>query len=192
MQSKSNILYWSFSLVPKSHYEAFSFLTAPCKVHAHFSPSNFGSFASPPWSSSPPSAPGNTPFLILVWAHVRRCAVVSAEAGTRLQPDPQGLMQPRRLLITQRAGVREGVRLKHLYRTQQGGSAALNSCRLTQRSHSWTYAQRKREFKKTHALQCSQEHSSQQPGRGDNPPSFGRGMDKEDVVHIYGGILLSH
>lgn len=36
VQHKSNILYSSFSLVPKSHYEAISFLTAPCKVHAHF------------------------------------------------------------------------------------------------------------------------------------------------------------
>ena len=56
-----------------------------------------------------------------------------------------------------------------------------------QQSHSWAYTHRKPQFKKIHAPQWSLQHYLQQPGHGSN-----RGMDKEDVVQIYNGILLSH
>ena len=39
---------------------------------------------------------------------------------------------------------------------------------------------------------CSQQHYLQQPRYGNNPSVNQHRMDKEDVVHIYNGILLSH
>ena len=63
---------------------------------------------------------------------------------------------------------------------------------MTQQSHSWADIQRKPQFKKitcthifivalfTTAKTCKQ------------PKCPSKGMDKEDVVHIYNGILLSH
>ena len=44
----------------------------------------------------------------------------------------------------------------------------------------------------TKTLLCSQQHYPQQPRRGNSLMSIDRGMDKEDVVHTYDGILLSH
>ena len=40
--------------------------------------------------------------------------------------------------------------------------------------------------------QCSLQHCLQKPGCGSNLNAHHRGMDKEDVVHIHNGILLSH
>ena len=39
---------------------------------------------------------------------------------------------------------------------------------MIQQSHSWPYIQRKPQFKKTHAPQCSKQHYLQQPGHGSN------------------------
>ena len=43
-----------------------------------------------------------------------------------------------------------------------------------------------------HAPQCSLKHYLQYPGHGSNLNVHNRGMDKEDVAHIYDGILLIH
>ena len=40
--------------------------------------------------------------------------------------------------------------------------------------------------------QCSLQHYLQKPRDGNNLNVIDRGMDKEDSVHIYNGILLSH
>ena len=45
-------------------------------------------------------------------------------------------------------------------------------------------------IQKTHAPQCSLQHYLQQPGHGSKLNAHR--IDKEDVVHIYNGILLSH
>ena len=49
---------------------------------------------------------------------------------------------------------------------------------MTQQSHSWAYTQRKTEFEKIQALQCSSQHYLQQPGHG----YCNRGMDKEEKM----------
>ena len=43
----------------------------------------------------------------------------------------------------------------------------------------------------THAPQCSSQHYLQYPRHGSNL-SVHQQMNKEDVIHIYNGILLSH
>ena len=52
--------------------------------------------------------------------------------------------------------------------------------------------QRKPQFKKIHAPQCSLQHYLQHPRHGSNEMSIDRGIDKERVAHIYEGILFSH
>ena len=42
------------------------------------------------------------------------------------------------------------------------------------------------------ALQCSLQYCLQQPKHESYLMSINRGMNKEDVVHTYNGILLSH
>ena len=64
------------------------------------------------------------------------------------------------------------------------------NCLMTQQSHCWAYTPRKPELKETHRAQYSLQHYSQQLGHGNNL-SIGRRMDKEVVVHIHNGILLS-
>ena len=59
---------------------------------------------------------------------------------------------------------------------------------MTLQSHSWEYIQRKTWSKRTPAPKCSLNHYLQQPGHGSNL-TVHRGMDKEDVVYIYKGIL---
>ena len=52
---------------------------------------------------------------------------------------------------------------------------------------------RKQELKETHLAQCSLQHCLQQLGHGSNlEMSVGRLMDKEVVVHMQDGILLSY
>ena len=66
---------------------------------------------------------------------------------------------------------------------------------MTLQSYSWACIQEKKQTK--HDLKGYM-HSSvhysclQQPRHGSNLMSIDRGMDKEDVVHMYSGILLSH
>ena len=45
---------------------------------------------------------------------------------------------------------------------------------------------------KTHGPLCLLQHYLQQPGHGNNIMSIDRWMDKEVVVHIFNGVLLSH
>ena len=63
---------------------------------------------------------------------------------------------------------------------------------MTQQSHSWAYIQRKPEFKKIHAPQCSLQPISGSQDMEATSMSIDRGMDKENVVHIHNGILLIH
>ena len=51
--------------------------------------------------------------------------------------------------------------------------------------------QRKPQFKKTHAPQCSPQHYLQQPGHGSNL-NVSQQRDKEDVVPIDNRTVLSH
>ena len=57
---------------------------------------------------------------------------------------------------------------------------------MTQQSHFWAYTPRKPDLKETRAPQCSSQdmEATQMP--------ISRRMDKEAVVHIHHGILLSH
>ena len=68
----------------------------------------------------------------------------------------------------------------------------LNWIDVIQQYHSRAYAQRKPQFQKMHVPQCSLKHYLQYPGHGSNLNGYNRGMFKEDVAHIYDGILLSH
>ena len=63
---------------------------------------------------------------------------------------------------------------------------------MTQQSHSRVYTQRKLYLKKMHApnVHCSTINNSQEVEA--TCMSVDRGMDKEDVAHIYNGIVLSH
>ena len=63
---------------------------------------------------------------------------------------------------------------------------------MTQPSHCWAYTPRKPELKEIHVPQCSLKHGLQQVGHGSNQMSISRRMDKEVVVHIRNGILLSY
>ena len=62
---------------------------------------------------------------------------------------------------------------------------------MTQQSHSKAYTLRKPKLKKTHVSYCSLQHYLQQLGHGSNTDVH-RLIDKEDVLRIYSGILLSH
>ena len=59
-------------------------------------------------------------------------------------------------------------------------------------SHPWACFRIKPYFKKIHAPQCSLQPYLQQPRYGSNLMPIGRGTDKDDAVHIYNEILLSH
>ena len=61
---------------------------------------------------------------------------------------------------------------------------------MTQQSHSWPSIRRKPDIKKIHAPQCLLQHYLQQPSHGSNL-NVHRQM-KEDVIHIYNGLLLSN
>ena len=63
---------------------------------------------------------------------------------------------------------------------------------MTQQSHSQAYTQRKPKLKKTHVSHCSLQHYLQQLEHGSNLDVQQQIMDKEVVVQIYDGILLSH
>ena len=63
---------------------------------------------------------------------------------------------------------------------------------MTQQSQPWVYTQRKLCLKKMHAPNV---HRSTVNNGQDTEAicmAVDRGMDKEDVAHIYNGILLSH
>ena len=62
---------------------------------------------------------------------------------------------------------------------------------MTQQSHYWAFTLRQPEPKETPAPQCSLQHCLQQPGHGSNLDVHQQ-IDKEVVVHIHNGILLSH
>ena len=63
---------------------------------------------------------------------------------------------------------------------------------MSWQTHSWTYTPRKPEFERYMSpnVHCSTIYNS----KDTEAPymSITGGMDKEDVVHIYSGILLSH
>ena len=63
---------------------------------------------------------------------------------------------------------------------------------MTQQSQPWVYTQRKLYLRKMHApnVNCSTINNSQDMEA--ICLLVDRGMDKEDVAHIYNGILLSH
>ena len=63
---------------------------------------------------------------------------------------------------------------------------------MTQQPHRWAYIPRKSELKETHVPQCSLQHCLQQLGHGSNLGVYSRQMDKEILVHIHNGILLSY
>ena len=63
---------------------------------------------------------------------------------------------------------------------------------MTQQSHSQAYTQRKPKLKKTHVSHCSLQHYLQQLEHGSNLDVQQQIMDKEVVVQIHDGILLSH
>ena len=70
---------------------------------------------------------------------------------------------------------------------------------MTLQSHSWAYIWRETRSKRIYVPQCSLQHSSQQPRPGSTAMSkrhhlnaIDRGKDKDAVVHIYNGVLLSH
>ena len=62
---------------------------------------------------------------------------------------------------------------------------------MIQQSHSWACIMTKLKFKKIHAphVHSSTVYNSQE--REATSVSINRGTDKEDVVHIYNGMLLS-
>ena len=59
---------------------------------------------------------------------------------------------------------------------------------MIQQSHSWTSIRQKLQFQKIHAPLCSLQHYLQQPRHGNNL-NFHQQRNKEDMVHIYNGIL---
>ena len=63
---------------------------------------------------------------------------------------------------------------------------------MSQQSHSQAYTLRKPKLKETHVSHCSLQHYLLQLENGSNQMSIDRGMDKEVVVHIHNGILISH
>ena len=66
---------------------------------------------------------------------------------------------------------------------------------MIQQPHLWAYTQTKLQFEKIHALLFIRVHSSTVYNSQDmeaTQTSINRGMDKEDTVYIYNGILLSH
>ena len=65
-----------------------------------------------------------------------------------------------------------------------GGLQSIGSQRVR---HDWS------DWAQMHAQpQCSPPHNLQQLGHRSSPDAINRGMDKEAVVHIHSGILLSH
>ena len=66
------------------------------------------------------------------------------------------------------------------------------NCHMTQQFHCWAYTPKKPELKETHVPQCSLQHCLQQLGHGSNLDVHRQRMDKEAVVHIHNGILLSY
>ena len=66
------------------------------------------------------------------------------------------------------------------------------NCHMTQQSHFWAYTPRKPDLKETRApnVHCSTVYNSQDMEA--TQMSISRRMDKEAVVHIHHGILLSH
>ena len=63
---------------------------------------------------------------------------------------------------------------------------------MTLQSHSWTYNWRKTWSERIHAPQCSLLRFNNSQDMEVTYVCIKREMDKEEVVHIYDGILLSH
>ena len=62
---------------------------------------------------------------------------------------------------------------------------------MTQQSHCQAYTRRKPKSKKTHVSRCSLQHYLQQLEHGSNLDVQQQIMDKEVVVQIHDGMLLS-
>ena len=81
-----------------------------------------------------------------------------------------------------------GCRIRQDWATRQQQQ---QSHHVTLQSHSWAYIQRESWSERIRAPQRSVQHGLQQPRHGHNLTGD-RGVGKDDVEHIYNGLLLSH